>query len=146
MPPLRSLLLAATSLTAACATTPAATAPDALATQYDYALLTGDGAATLSIEDAAGAFCGFFILVKEGDSGTVEFRRILVDADKRGVGQAALAEMERYCREALGAARIWLDVFDDNAVGMHIYEKLGYRQFREEPAGERKLLFYEKSL
>ena len=100
----------------------------------------------LSIEDETGAFAGYFILVKEGDSGTVEFRRILVDADKRGVGQAALAEMERYCRETLGASRLWLDVFDDNAIGMHIYAKLGYRQFREEPAGARMLLFYEKSL
>lgn len=100
----------------------------------------------LSIENDDGVFSGYFILVKEEDTASVEFRRILVDKNTRGVGQAAIAEMENYCRQALGAQRIWLDVYEDNARGMHIYEKLGYTRFKQEAVGERQLLFYEKAL
>ena len=100
----------------------------------------------LSIENGSGELCGYFILVLEPDSEAIEFRRILIDKSQRGIGQAAIAEMESYCRTHFQAKRIWLDVFDDNEVGMHIYEKMGYRRFAEEPAEDRKLLFYEKAL
>ena len=100
----------------------------------------------LSIENGDGEFCGYFILVLEPDTGSIEFRRILVDHRMRGIGQAAIVEMERYCKSVIGVDRIWLDVFEDNEIGIHIYEKLGYRRFREEPAAGRKLYFYEKSL
>ena len=100
----------------------------------------------LCIEKGRGEFCGYFILVREGDSGSVEFRRILIDAGQRGVGQAAIEEMERYCRSELRAQRIWLDVYEDNEVGIHIYEKMGYKRFKEERVGERMLLFYDKQL
>ena len=54
--------------------------------------------------------------------------------------------MERYCRDALDAGRIWLDVYEDNAVGIHIYEKMGYARFKAERVGARRLFFYEKRL
>ncbi|MDX1739072.1 MAG: GNAT family N-acetyltransferase [Alphaproteobacteria bacterium] len=100
----------------------------------------------LSIENSRGEFCGYFILVLEAVSGSVEFRRILIDQGQRGIGQAAIAEMEIYCKNLLGAKRIWLDVYEDNDIGMHIYEKMGYARFKEELAGERKLFFYDKAL
>ena len=100
----------------------------------------------LSIENSSGEFLGYFILVVEPDTESVEFRRILIDQNKRGVGQIAIAEMENYCRERLNVKRIWLDVYEDNAIGMHIYEKMGYKQFDVELVGGRKLLFYEKTL
>jgi RimJ/RimL family protein N-acetyltransferase len=100
----------------------------------------------LSIENEDGEFCGYFILVLEAKSDSVEFRRILVDRLKRGIGQQAIAEMERYCKSVIGTDRIWLDVFEDNAIGIHVYEKLGYRRFGEETLAGRKLFLYEKSL
>ena len=102
--------------------------------------------AYLSIENGDGEFCGYFILVREADGRSIEFRRILVDHRKRGIGQAAIAAMERYCKAEIGVDRIWLDVFEDNEVGIHIYEKLGYVRFKEEPADGRMLYFYEKTL
>ena len=99
----------------------------------------------LSIVNAQGRLAGYFILVSEAEGQSVEFRRILIDANERGIGQSAIAQMERYCREALGAQRIWLDVYDDNALGKHIYEKLGYKRFKSEARGDRLLHFYEKS-
>ena len=91
-------------------------------------------------------FCGYFILVLEQGGDSVEFRRILVDQHQRGVGQAAIVEMEKYCREQWNPKRIWLDVYEDNEIGRHIYHKLGYVPFSEEISDGRKLLFFEKQL
>ena len=100
----------------------------------------------LAIIGKDGEFCGYFILVREANGISIEFRRILIARDRRGVGQAAIGEMERYCRNSFAARRIWLDVFDDNAIGIHVYEKLGYRRFGQGRHEGRKLLFYEKEL
>lgn len=100
----------------------------------------------LSIENSRGEFCGYFILVLETETGSVEFRRILIDQKKRGIGQAAIAEMENYCKNEFNVKRIWLDVFEDNKIGLHIYEKLGYERFGEEQVAGRTLYFYEKNL
>ena len=99
----------------------------------------------LSIENDSGEFSGYFVLVSEPDAESLEFRRILVDQDKRGLGQVAIKEMENYCKKEFSVKRIWLDVFEDNAIGRHIYEKLGYQQFKMELEEGRKLLFYEKT-
>ena len=99
----------------------------------------------LSIEDE-GDFCGYFILVNEPDGDSVEFRRILIDQDKQGIGQLSILQMEKYCQDVLGAQRIWLDVFQSNIIGMHIYEKFGYKQFDEKLFEGRVLFFYEKFL
>ena len=100
----------------------------------------------LSVENGGGEFCGYFILALEPENESVEFRRILIDGQKRGIGQAAIIEMERYCENEFGVNRIWLDVYADNAVGIHVYEKLGYTRFGEERVDGRKLYLYEKAL
>ena len=104
------------------------------------------GITYLSIENANAEFCGYFILVPEPDNDSAEFRRILVDGRKRGIGQAAISEMESYCKNEFGVNRIWLDVYEDNEIGIHVYEKLGYRRFGEECVDGRKLYLYEKAL
>jgi len=104
------------------------------------------GITYLSIVDGDEQFCGYFILVLETDTASVEFRRILIGRNRRGVGQAAIVEMEQYCKTALDAERIWLDVFEGNEIGIHIYEKMGYSRFKEELFDRRRLYFYEKTL
>ena len=99
----------------------------------------------LSIENDAGRCAGFFLLaLEEGD--TVEFRRVVISTAERGIGQTAILEMEAYCRENLGTRRIWLDVFAYNVRAIHIYEKLGYRKYREGELNGKPLLYYEKIL
>ena len=93
-----------------------------------------------------GERCGYSILVLETGNHSVELRRILIDQHHRGIGQIALAMIEGYCRQRWHAERIWLDVFADNAVARHIYQKSGYQQFREEHHEARRLLFLEKAL
>lgn len=100
----------------------------------------------LSIENSRGELSGYFVLVVEPDTASVEFRRILIAQNQRGVGQVAIIKMENYCRKEFGVKWIWLDVYEDNAIGRHVYEKLGYQQFKEELEEGRKLLFYEKAL
>ena len=100
----------------------------------------------LSIENRSGEFCGYFILVFEPDTESVEFRRILIDQNKRGIGQAAITAMESYCKNEFNVKRIWLDVFEDNDIGKHIYKKMGYIRFKENLLEGRKLYFYEKIL
>ncbi len=98
----------------------------------------------LSIENNEGELTGYILLVLEPDRQSLECRRIAIDKNKRGIGQAAMKEMENFGRSEFGVQRIWLDVFEDNNVGRHIYEKLGFKQFKSEPRDERNLLFYEK--
>ncbi|HKJ54338.1 MAG TPA: GNAT family protein [Gammaproteobacteria bacterium] len=54
--------------------------------------------------------------------------------------------MESYCKANFKAKRIWLDVYEDNEIGIHVYEKLGYERFGEERVDGRKLYLYEKTL
>ena len=98
----------------------------------------------LSIDRRGVGCVGFFILALEKDADSVEFRRVIVDARHRGIGQRAIALMEAFCIEQLGVSRIWLDVYADNVVGMHVYEKLNYQRFSQAHVGSRVLYFYEK--
>lgn len=100
----------------------------------------------LSIENKAGDLAGYCILALGADRKAVEFRRIIIDENERGIGQEAIREMERYCKKQLGAKRIWLDVYEDNQKGKHVYEKLGYQRFKEGKCGDRVLFYYEKAL
>lgn len=88
---------------------------------------------------------GFIILSQESQD-TVEFRRIVVASKGKGLGQLAIKEMEQYCAEHLNCSKVWLDVFESNSRGIHIYQKLGYTQFKEALYEGRSLLFMEKML
>ena len=99
----------------------------------------------LSIYDAGG-LAGFFILALEADGRSVEFRRVVIDSTRRGIGQAAIRLMESYCRDRLGRERVWLDVFEFNRRGRHIYQKLGYRYFDQTELEGKTLLFFDKQL
>ena len=89
---------------------------------------------------------GYFILALETDQKAVEFRRIIIDENERGIGQEAIKEMESFCRTQLGTERIWLDVYADNKKGKYIYEKLSYERFKESKYGNRVLLYYQKNI
>lgn len=89
---------------------------------------------------------GFFILALDTDGCSIEFRRIVVSDKGKGIGQAAIGQMEGFCRDELYRSRIWLDVFEHNQRGRHIYEKLGYKRYGESEFLGKPLLLYEKWL
>jgi RimJ/RimL family protein N-acetyltransferase len=97
----------------------------------------------LSIVDED-SLLGYIILAIEDDLTSIEFRRIVIDSKGQGVGQVAIREMEHYCKNNLKAKRIWLDVFDANKRGKHIYNKLGYRQFKVGELNGQSLLYMDK--
>ena len=113
--------------------------------QQHRAQFERDDIVYLTIE-CDGQACGYFILALEADGQSVEFRRIVVASRGAGIGQRAIPAMEAWCRDRLGRRRIWLDVFDTNHRGRHVYEKLGYRRFDEAPYDDRILYFYDKEL
>jgi len=90
------------------------------------------------------ALAGFIILATNADLVSVEFRRIVVASKGNGIGQLAIEAMEVYCTDVLNCSRIWLDVFESNKRGQHIYQKRGYRKFKSEPYGDNILLYMEK--
>ena len=94
----------------------------------------------------AGKLAGFFILVLDSDRSSVEFRRIVVSDKGKGIGQSAIAAMEQFCRTELQRTRVWLDVFEYNSRGRHVYEKLGYERYGENNHESGKLLLYQKRL
>lgn len=97
----------------------------------------------LRIENA-GRLVGFFILALDEDKESVEFRRVVVVRTERGIGQIAIQLMEQYCKQELKRKRIWLDVFETNTRGWHIYEKLGFHQFDNHQDGDESLRYYDK--
>ncbi|KZN67452.1 GNAT family N-acetyltransferase [Pseudoalteromonas luteoviolacea] len=88
---------------------------------------------------------GFMILAID-QKNSVEFRRIVIANKGAGVGQKVIALMETYCIENLKRTHVWLDVFEKNTRGIHIYTKLGYSQFDEAMHAGSKLILMEKSL
>jgi len=89
---------------------------------------------------------GYFVLVPENDGKSVEFRRIVVADKGQGIGQRAITRMEQFCRDELGRTRVWLDVFEHNDRGRHIYEKLGYRYTGDCDYDGMRAFVYEKIL
>lgn len=89
---------------------------------------------------------GFIILATNSDLESVEFRRIVVGSKGNGIGQLAIQAMEVFCSKVLSRRRIWLDVFESNRRGQHIYQKLGYKKFKSELYGGNILLYMEKKL
>ncbi|HSK18790.1 MAG TPA: GNAT family N-acetyltransferase [Longimicrobiales bacterium] len=89
---------------------------------------------------------GFAILVLDPDGCSVEFRRIVIADAGRGYGSMVVSMISDVARHDLGRARLWLDVFEDNARARRIYERLGYRRFGQTDHEGRVLLLYEQIL
>ncbi|UCH66738.1 MAG: GNAT family N-acetyltransferase [Ignavibacterium sp.] len=87
---------------------------------------------------------GFVLLKLEDDERSVEFRRIVVIERGKGIGQKVLNEIENYCLNKLKRKRIWLDVFEFNKRGIHIYKKQGYKMIDEIDIDDKRAFVYEK--
>ena len=59
-------------------------------------------------------------------SRSIELKRIVVAVPERGLGRKILEELMRIAFNELGAHRLFLDVFEDNARARHLYESLGF--------------------
>ncbi len=100
----------------------------------------------LNIISDSGSLYGYCILLRNESKNSVQLKRIIIDEAYLGIGQEALSVIESYCKDVLGSTHMWLDVYEDNARAIHVYEKLGFRHFKDGVENNRKVLFYEKSL
>jgi len=60
-------------------------------------------------------------------SRAIELKRLVVAVPERGIGRSVLKELMRIAFRELGAHRMFLDVYDDNARARHLYESLGFQ-------------------
>ena len=60
------------------------------------------------------------------DSRSIELKRIVVAVPERGLGRRILRDLIRIAFRELGAHRLFLDVYEDNARARHLYESLGF--------------------
>lgn len=116
-------------------------APDTL--EKHYINFAKSNITYLTIE-ADKEFAGYMILIYEPDTMSVECTRFVVSKQGKGIGQQALQLVEDYCKATFQVKRIWLDVFDFNDRGYHIYTKLGYQQFDTGSWQGKTLLYLEK--
>ena len=86
------------------------------------------GVAHWIIEDAAAKKpVGFVILRRDGwNTGSIEFKRLLITEKKKGYGRATLQLVKRMVFDRFRAHRLWLDVFDYNHRARRLYESEGF--------------------
>ena len=79
------------------------------------------------IVERDGERVGFVILADLTLASRVrQILRLVIAAKGEGIGRATLREAARICFEEHDAARVWLDVREENARARHLYESEGY--------------------
>lgn len=89
---------------------------------------------------------GFLILVLDDDGISLEFRRIVIREKGKGFGKRAVALIDAIATNELSRPHIWLDVFDFNDRGRHIYSQHGYNFVSQTECNGKTLYLYEKRL
>ena len=78
-------------------------------------------------EQGEGTPVGYTILRGIGDPNrSVELMRLAVTERDRGIGTSLLSMITQEAFEALGAHRLWLDVFPENDRARHVYRRFGF--------------------
>lgn len=91
---------------------------------------------------------GFCLSVLDKKSLSLEFRRVVIDIKGVGYGKEFLQGLLKYCFIDLKMNRFWLDVFEDNKVGINLYTSLGLvhegtlrQSYRDEKGYRSQLIF-----
>jgi len=71
------------------------------------------------------ALAGYTLIHQDFKSHVFEIRRIAVVFKRQGYGREAMERLIRYAFEETDTNRLWLDVYTDHPVGIHLYESLG---------------------
>lgn len=78
-------------------------------------------------EQDEGAPVGYTILRGIGDPNrSIELMRLAVTERDRGIGTELLSMIVGEAFDALGAHRLWLDVFPENDRARHVYRRFGF--------------------
>ena len=71
------------------------------------------------------ALAGYTLIHQNFKSHIFEIRRIALVFKRQGYGREAMNALIRYAFEETETNRLWLDVYTDHPVGIHLYESLG---------------------
>ena len=93
-----------------------------------------------------GELCGFIMLCVEKKGKRIELRRIVIRQKGLGLGQKAIKKLEQYCKDFWNTEKIWLDVFEHNERGIHIYQKFGFKKEKITKYKSKNLWIMKKSL
>ena len=78
-------------------------------------------------EKVSNKLIGYIILAGiSNPNKIIEFRRIVVSKKGFGYGKEALKLIKDIGFKVLGAAKIWLDVYEDNIRAIRLYESQGF--------------------
>ncbi len=81
----------------------------------------------LIAEETSGGPLGYVILAGlAGENGAVELTRVVAAEPGRGCGRAIMGATIDLVFDDIGAHRLWLDVFPENARARHLYRSLGF--------------------
>jgi diamine N-acetyltransferase len=95
--------------------------------QRHQATLGSDDVRYFVDEAATGELEAYAILRGLAETtGAIELKRIVVGTTERGLGRRILLELIRIAFDELGAHRLFLDVYEDNARARHLYESVGF--------------------
>ncbi|MGI6211436.1 MAG: GNAT family N-acetyltransferase [Anaerovoracaceae bacterium] len=72
-----------------------------------------------------GKVVGYSLIRLDFKSNIFEIRRIAIVEKGNGYGKESMKRLIRYAFEETDTNRLWLDVYPDNPVGIHLYESLG---------------------
>ena len=90
--------------------------------------MAGTDARYYVADSHSGSFGGYAILRGlDESSGSLELKRIVVATPGQGLGRLLLTGILLVVFKELGAHRLFLDVFEDNARARHLYESLGFQ-------------------
>jgi diamine N-acetyltransferase len=59
---------------------------------------------------------------------SLEFRRLVIGDKGKGIGRQVVKLVMQYCFTSLMFHRLWLDVYEDNLRGIHLYQSIGFKQ------------------
>ena len=71
---------------------------------------------------------GYCLIRLDKKSNSFELRRIAITKKGIGYGKESMSGLLKYAFEDLKVHRFWLDVYEDNIIGIKLYEKLGFHQ------------------
>ena len=81
------------------------------------------------VDRSTGQHLGFVILAGLTNPNlSLEFRRLIIGEKGKGIGRQVVKLLIQYCFDILRFHRLWLDVYEDNERGIHLYQSIGFVQ------------------
>lgn len=68
---------------------------------------------------------GYMLCYKDEANSSFELRRMIIQSKGKGYGKEALKGLINFVMNTLDYHRFWLDVYEDNDTGIHLYESIG---------------------